>query len=73
MQDGPYTKKGTGPLPITVLVTEIHMIKGQVPFFLQSLQDGKPCNPTFQDAFETQKVCDAVINSANEKKWMSIR
>ena len=38
-------------------------------FFLKSLEDGVPCSPTFKEAQETQKVCEAVLDSAKERSW----
>lgn len=49
-----------------------HTFIHQVADFLQSLVDKKPCGPTFRDALETQKVCDAVLKSAAEKSWINI-
>jgi len=46
-----------------------HSFVHHVADFLKSLETGKPCSPTFQDALETQKVCEAVINSANSRSW----
>ena len=46
-----------------------HSFVHQVADFLKSLQEGKPCEPTFKNAMMTQKVCEAVINSANSKSW----
>jgi predicted dehydrogenase len=46
-----------------------HSFIHQVADFLKSLETGKPCSPTFQDAQETQKVCEAVIASANTRSW----
>lgn len=46
-----------------------HSFIHQVADFFLSLQTGEPCHPTFRDAFETQKVCEAVINSANDRAW----
>lgn len=46
-----------------------HSFVHQVADFLQSLETGKPCAPNFKDALETQKVCEAVIASANERAW----
>lgn len=67
--DQPYMKRWWVPgLNIGYEHTFVH----QAADFLQSLEDGKPCPPTFQDALETQKVCEAVINSANSKSWKSI-
>ena len=46
-----------------------HSFVHQVADFLKSLETGEPCEPTFQNAFMTQKVCEAVIDSANSKSW----
>jgi predicted dehydrogenase len=46
-----------------------HSFIHQVADFLKSLETGDPCSPTFQDALETQKVCEAVIDSANSRSW----
>lgn len=37
--------------------------------FFKSLDTGKDCHPTFADAFQTQLVCEAVIDSANDRQW----
>ena len=44
-----------------------HTFVHQVADFLKSLEEGKPASPTFRDALETQKVCDAVLNSAKDQ------
>lgn len=49
-----------------------HTFVHQVADFLQSLQDGKPCSPTFREALETEKVCDAVLASAKSHAWEKI-
>ncbi|MGB5358047.1 MAG: gfo/Idh/MocA family oxidoreductase, partial [Eudoraea sp.] len=46
-----------------------HSFVHQVADFLKSLEEGVPCHPTFRDAQQTQKVCEAVLNSANTKSW----
>jgi len=46
-----------------------HSFVHQVADFLKALETGEQCRPTFKDALETQKVCEAVINSANAKSW----
>ncbi len=46
-----------------------HSFVHQAADFLKSLETGQPCSPTFEDAQETQKVCDAVIASANSRSW----
>jgi len=59
--DQPYMDKWWVPgLSIGYEHTFIH----QVADFLKSLETGEPCNPTFKDAQETQKVCEAVLKSA---------
>lgn len=46
-----------------------HSFVHQVADFLESLQTGSPCPPTFRDALETQKVCQAVSDSAASGTW----
>jgi len=46
-----------------------HSFVHQVADFLKSLENNSACAPTFKDALETQKVCEAVIESANSKSW----
>jgi predicted dehydrogenase len=41
--------------------------------FLKSLETGKPMQPDFRAALETQKVCDAVLASAKSGQWVEIR
>ncbi len=49
-----------------------HTFVHQVADFLDALAKGQPCEPTFRTALETQKVCDAVLQSAREGSWVSI-
>lgn len=49
-----------------------HSFVHQIADFLESLETGTACTPTFQDALETQKVCNAVIESANSRSWKNI-
>jgi predicted dehydrogenase len=44
----------------------------QVADFLTSLDTGQPAHPTFRDALETQKICDAVLASAKERTWKNV-
>lgn len=46
-----------------------HSFIHQVADFLKSLETGEPCQPDFRNAYETQKVCEAVIQSANTRSW----
>jgi predicted dehydrogenase len=44
----------------------------QVADFISGVASGKPAGPTFRDALETQKVCDAVLASAKTGKWTEV-
>lgn len=46
-----------------------HSFVHQVADFLKSLETGEDCSPTFREALQTQKVCEAVIGSANSRSW----
>ena len=49
-----------------------HTFVHQVADFLRSLDEGKPCSPTFREALETAKVCDAVLASAKNRTWETV-
>jgi predicted dehydrogenase len=46
-----------------------HSFVHQVADFLKSLESKNACHPTFEDALQTQKVCEAVLASASSKSW----
>lgn len=46
-----------------------HSFVHQAADFLKSLEKGEPCSPTFEEALDTQKVCQAVVDSAASKSW----
>lgn len=46
-----------------------HTFLHHVAEFLKSLETGESCSPTFREAQETQKVCEAVLNSATSGSW----
>ena len=67
--DHPYMKHWWVPgLQLGYEHTFVH----QVADFLEGLQTGKPAAPTFRDALETQKVCDAVLQSAKTHQWVDV-
>lgn len=67
--DHPYMAKWWVPgLQIGYEHTFIH----QVADFLQGLESGQPAQPDFRNAWETQKVLDAVLQSAREAKWVAM-
>ena len=45
----------------------------EVVDFLNGMSSGKPAGPTFREALETQKVCDAVLKSAEDRSWTSVQ
>ncbi len=49
-----------------------HSFTHQVADFLKSLDTGEPAAPSFRDALETQKVCDAVLKSAADSRWENV-
>ena len=62
----PYMNKWWVPgLGIGYELSFVH----QVADFLKSLETGEPCSPTFKEALETQKVCQAVLDSAATRSW----
>jgi predicted dehydrogenase len=67
--DHPYMDKWWVPgLQIGYAESFVH----QVADFFNAIEAGEPCHPTFRDALETQRVCDAVLQSASEKKWIDV-
>lgn len=67
--DMPYMDKWWVPgLQIGYEHTFVH----QVADFLDGLAKGQPVSPTFREALETQKVCDAVLRSAQSKQWTNV-
>ncbi|HSW46634.1 MAG TPA: Gfo/Idh/MocA family oxidoreductase [Phycisphaerae bacterium] len=67
--DMPYMNKWWVPgLQIGYEHTFVH----QVADFLEAAAKGRSAAPTFRDALETQKVCDAVLASARKGSWVEI-
>ena len=67
--DMPYMDKWWVPgLQIGYEHTFVH----QVADFVENLSKGEPTGPTFADALETQKICDAVLKSAASRQWETI-
>ncbi len=67
--DMPYMDKWWVPgLQIGYEHTFVH----QVADFLDGLARNEPTAPTFRDALETQKVCDAVLASASSGSWVDV-
>lgn len=47
-----------------------HTFLNALADFVEGIESGKPAQPDFRNAVETQKVCDTVIESARAEKWM---
>ncbi|GAH75057.1 unnamed protein product [marine sediment metagenome] len=41
--------------------------------FLKDLGDGRKSCPDFRDALETQIICEAVLESAKDRRWEDVR
>jgi predicted dehydrogenase len=49
-----------------------HSFVHQVADFLEGLTKGKPARPDFRDAYKTQLVLDAVLDSAGNGRWTDV-
>jgi predicted dehydrogenase len=67
--DQPYMGKWWVPgLQIGYEHTFVH----QVADFLDGVSMGKPAQPDFRDAYRTQLVLDAILQSAKDGKWVNV-
>ena len=65
----PYMSKWWVPgLQIGYAESFVH----QIADFLDGVATGKPAEPTFRTAMATQRVCDAVLESAKKGQWVSV-
>jgi predicted dehydrogenase len=64
--DQPYMDKWWVP---GLIIGYEHSFVHQAADFFKALGDGTACSPTFKEALQTQKVCESVIDSANQKAW----
>ncbi|MBM3734728.1 MAG: Gfo/Idh/MocA family oxidoreductase [Acidobacteria bacterium] len=48
-----------------------HTFLNALADFVMGIESGNPTQPDFRNALQTQKVCDAVIESARSGKWES--
>jgi predicted dehydrogenase len=67
--DHPYMDKWWVP---GLAIGYEHSFVHQVADFLEAYARKQPCHPTFRDALETQKVCDAVLKSAKSHQWAAV-
>ena len=71
VSDGDHPYMGNWWVPGLQIGYE-HTFIHQVADFLKGLSSGQPAGPSFRDALETQKVCDAVLSSAKSGQWVEV-
>ncbi len=71
VSDGDHPYMGNWWVPGLQIGYE-HSFVHQVADFLAGVAKGESIGPTFRDALETQKVCDAVLTSAKELRWSDV-
>ncbi len=49
-----------------------HSFVHQVADFIKGVETGKPAQPDFRNAYQTQLVLDAVLESAKDQKWVNV-
>jgi predicted dehydrogenase len=49
-----------------------HSFVHQVADFIEGLSKGQPAQPDFRDAYRTQLVLDAILDSAKSHKWVEV-
>jgi len=67
--DHPYMSKWWVP---GLQIGYEHSFVHQVADFLEGLATNQPAGPTFRDALDTQKVCDAVLQSGRTSQWVAV-
>ncbi len=48
-----------------------HTFLNALADFVMGIESGKPAQPDFRSALQTQKVCDAVLESARTGRWLA--
>jgi predicted dehydrogenase len=72
VSDGDHPYMGNWWVPGLQIGYE-HSFVHQVADFLKGLADGKPAQPDFRNAYETQLVLDAILESAKSEKWVAVK
>jgi len=50
-----------------------HSFVHQVKDFIEGLTTKTPAMPDFRDAYKTQLVLDAILESAKDGKWVNVK
>ena len=69
--DGEHPYLGKWWVPGLIIGYE-HSFVHAVADFIDGLTTGKPTSPTFRDALETTRVCDAILKSGKTRKWVNV-
>jgi predicted dehydrogenase len=69
--DGEHPYLGKWWVPGLIIGYE-HSFVHQVADFLDGLAKGKPASPSFREALETAKVCDAILESGRTGHWVDL-
>ena len=69
--DGDHPYLGKWWVPGLIIGYE-HSFVHQVADFLEGLRSGKPTVPTFREALEANRVCDAILASGQSGQWVSL-
>jgi predicted dehydrogenase len=67
--DGEHPYLGKWWVPGLIIGYE-HSFVHTVADFLEGLSTGKPAAPTFRDALESAKICDAILESGRTGAWV---
>ncbi len=69
--DGEHPYLGKWWVPGLIIGYE-HSFVHQVADFLDGLATGRPASPSFREALETTKVCDAILESGRTGRWVDL-
>ena len=47
-----------------------HTFLNALADFVAGIESGKPTQPDFRNALQTQRVCEAVIEAAKQGQWL---
>jgi predicted dehydrogenase len=72
VSDGDHPYMGKWWVPGLAIGYE-HSFVHQVADFLDGVAKGKPAQPDFRDAYHTQLVLDAILESAKDGKWVTVK
>jgi predicted dehydrogenase len=69
--DGEHPYLGKWWVPGLIIGYE-HTFVHAVADFLDGVARGKPTSPTFREALETTRICDAIIKSGKTGRWVNV-